>query len=307
MLRRDLLARGAVMVAGGGLPAPRPDQRLLGVSRAGSGPAPQNQFLVNPVIVVTPGRGLFVYSPSPGPGNLIASVAASGGLDPYGNEYEAGFATYENSPVTRSIQILASLINFHGSNEDQVPADIQYYGTTGILAIEATSGAAQVAIDNGSNADQGMLFDPATVQFLFSPHIISVGFETSALVEIQGTAAVELLEVILSGAVETWHTFSSLENSWTGTLRYRLRAENEVSLQADSLTAGTLASGTVLATLPAGYRPASEQRLNVTTAASGALGDDIPALLIETNGDIEIAGFSANTTAASVNGRFPLD
>jgi len=38
--------------------------------------------------------GVFVYSPAPGPGNLIASMAASNGTDPFGNVFFAGEATY---------------------------------------------------------------------------------------------------------------------------------------------------------------------------------------------------------------------
>jgi hypothetical protein len=38
--------------------------------------------------------GLFVYSPIPGAGNLIASIAAQAGTDPYGNPYKAGIASY---------------------------------------------------------------------------------------------------------------------------------------------------------------------------------------------------------------------
>ena len=36
--------------------------------------------------------GLFAYSPAPGPGNLVFSLAISGGTDPYGNTYTPGLA-----------------------------------------------------------------------------------------------------------------------------------------------------------------------------------------------------------------------
>ena len=36
--------------------------------------------------------GFFVYSPAPGPGNLIGSWAAAAGVDPYGNAYPAGLS-----------------------------------------------------------------------------------------------------------------------------------------------------------------------------------------------------------------------
>ena len=42
-------------------------------------------------------QGLFVYSPAPGPGNLIASIAASAGTDPYGNPYQAGITSYDTT------------------------------------------------------------------------------------------------------------------------------------------------------------------------------------------------------------------
>lgn len=39
--------------------------------------------------------GLFFYSPSPGAGNLVASITgASGGTDPYGNTYQPGISVY---------------------------------------------------------------------------------------------------------------------------------------------------------------------------------------------------------------------
>jgi len=37
--------------------------------------------------------GIFGYSPTPGAGNLVFSVAADAGTDPYGNAYPAGVFT----------------------------------------------------------------------------------------------------------------------------------------------------------------------------------------------------------------------
>lgn len=55
---------------------------------------------VFPLLIVTSGggfTGLFVYSPAPGPGNLIASIAAQAGTDPFGNAYRAGITSYDPS------------------------------------------------------------------------------------------------------------------------------------------------------------------------------------------------------------------
>jgi hypothetical protein len=35
--------------------------------------------------------GIFIYTPAPGPGNLLISIASVAGTDPYGNYYPAGF------------------------------------------------------------------------------------------------------------------------------------------------------------------------------------------------------------------------
>ncbi len=49
------------------------------------------------VVVITTGvvgSGLFVYDGPPATGNLIASIAAAAGTDPYTNDYLAGFTSY---------------------------------------------------------------------------------------------------------------------------------------------------------------------------------------------------------------------
>lgn len=44
--------------------------------------------------------GLFGYSPNIGPGNLIFSIAAAAGTDPYGNSYPAGLSITGSSTST---------------------------------------------------------------------------------------------------------------------------------------------------------------------------------------------------------------
>jgi hypothetical protein len=55
------------------------------------------QQSVFPLIIIDASgtfTGLFVYSPVPGHGNLIASITAAAGTDPYGNPYLAGITSY---------------------------------------------------------------------------------------------------------------------------------------------------------------------------------------------------------------------
>lgn len=80
------------MVGLGGLPRRRPDQS----SQPPPAPiSPGSGNIVRARIVIITGgagSGIFVYSPSPGAGNLIGSWAGSGGTDPYGNAYPAGLS-----------------------------------------------------------------------------------------------------------------------------------------------------------------------------------------------------------------------
>lgn len=48
--------------------------------------------------------GIFGYTPAPGPGNLILSVSAASGTDPYGNDYPAGLMV-QSHPATRRVQL----------------------------------------------------------------------------------------------------------------------------------------------------------------------------------------------------------
>ena len=62
------------------------------------------------VIIFGTGKnsGLFVYSPIPATGNLVASIAAAAGTDPYGNAYLAGICDYSG---TLYAQLLGAAFN----------------------------------------------------------------------------------------------------------------------------------------------------------------------------------------------------
>jgi hypothetical protein len=59
--------------------------------------------------------GIFGYSPSPGPGNLIFSVAARAGTDPYGNSYPAGVSSSIGSFSGTTFEGQQFLINPSGA------------------------------------------------------------------------------------------------------------------------------------------------------------------------------------------------
>lgn len=55
------------------------------------------EVVTNLVVVSTPGTGIFVYSGTPATGNLVASITAQAGTDPYGNPYKAGITSYDTT------------------------------------------------------------------------------------------------------------------------------------------------------------------------------------------------------------------
>jgi hypothetical protein len=66
------------------------------------------------IITGTAGSGLFVYSPAPGPGRLVASIAAQGGTDVYGNAYSNGITSYSG---TQTVQHLGNRIFWANAGE----------------------------------------------------------------------------------------------------------------------------------------------------------------------------------------------
>lgn len=90
-----------------------------------------------PLLIVTSGggfTGLFIYSPAPGTGNLIASITAASGTDPYGNAYQAGVTTYAG---TLFAQLLAGELGFKQSG-DIAPSII--LGGGGALSLQSGQG-----------------------------------------------------------------------------------------------------------------------------------------------------------------------
>ena len=111
--------------------------------------------------------GLFVYSPIPGAGNLIASVAAESGTDPYGNAYLAGFVSYAPGPPALAAVLNAAAVQWYtaasaagpysagalvGSGQSQVlelasGGTIAGFPVSSILTLEsAAAGADAVAV-----------------------------------------------------------------------------------------------------------------------------------------------------------------
>lgn len=107
--------------------------------------------------------GSFTYSGPPGAGNLIASQAPASGVDPYGNNYLAGVASYGGAIAT---QLGSGFITFYtGSLAGGWTAGaIITTDNFGDLALQAATGRSVLTnnntLDNGSG---GMAVTSLTV------------------------------------------------------------------------------------------------------------------------------------------------
>src|SRR3990172_8873689 len=93
----------------------------------------------------------------------------------------------------------------------------------------------------------------------------------------------------------TW-SFATLVNGWTGTFKYRTIVAPAGSLQLYiNCTPGTKANGTTLATLPVGFRPASQFDIFAACDVTVA-GGQSPHLNITAGGVVTCWGLSSATT-----------
>ena len=127
-----------------------------------AGSAWTNQ-LVNLIILSASQQGFsgfFVYSPAPGPGNLIGSWAAAAGTDPYGNAYPAGLSVdvgsftgvslflYSGPPAAGSLIVsIASTAGTDSFGNNYLAGIATYSNSTGIATALA---AGFVAFYSGS-------------------------------------------------------------------------------------------------------------------------------------------------------------
>ena len=82
---------------------------------------PWSNQIVAVVVISASGNftGIFIYSPAPGPGNLVGSWAASAGTDPFGNTYPKGLSVGPNTlPQVQLLldPVLGALVGFPLNN-----------------------------------------------------------------------------------------------------------------------------------------------------------------------------------------------
>ena len=124
--------------------------------------------------------GLFIYSPAPGPGNLVASFAAAAGTDPYGNKYPADLTIGLNTKT--QIQIASNdgvgVVEFLLNNAGFV---------NGLLESAIIGSSAQVVLNGPANTTAG--------------HTDFVGLELNSSDGISSSANMQFVYTDASGGV----------------------------------------------------------------------------------------------------------
>jgi hypothetical protein len=113
--------------------------------------------------------GLFGYSPAPGPGNLVFSLTAAPGTDPYGNAYFNGLNLGNQQGAHFGIDLVGTvfLANSSGLNVIELRP---YAAGCGLFVYDNATGAAQnhlaVAVANAAGTDGASNSFPAGVSSL---------------------------------------------------------------------------------------------------------------------------------------------
>lgn len=244
---------------------------------------------------------------SPNVSALAAAVAAANKAVYFSSAGPVAMSTYDLSSFVRGVSGSADAAAFRTgitAAKSGVNADItSITGLTTMLPVNqgGTGGNDQASARTGiSAAKSGANSD-----------ITSIGGLTTALSIAQGGTGATTAAAALSalGAQTAWVNLP-LSNSWTviGSRRavYR-KVLGMLQIQCE-IVGGTATDGTVVATLPAGFRVIFETSLNCVSPPGTSLtaGVTLPRVVIKTDGTI--ACMNVNTGGAiAFNAFLPLD
>lgn len=266
--------------------------------------------------------GLFVYSPTIGANNLVASIAAQAGTDPYGNPYLQGVAVYTGEGADGNIfmQMDPSIGAWVSGQMKSGSWDQTNAGSIQVLDADPGIGL-QIA---------NMTFQtPVNTAFLDGIEAIwssgaggqATGSGTNPQMLITdrlGTSAVDqllsgtVIKTTNNGTAEKWITVGSASapfaTNWTttttfngsgnygGTLRFRKDAQDNLLFDGIWAAGGTAPATTVFQ-LPAGYRPKATGRVWIQEASGGVLSSGYGT--VDTSGNFNVRTSSGLTLAAN--------
>jgi hypothetical protein len=296
---------------------------------------PGGNVLVNPIVI----GSLLFYSPSPGTGNLVASISLpNGGVDQYGNPYPAGISLGQlgNQQVQLLLNGLIGFLNFPSGDTMEgtaanIAAHIEGAGATRFLQMDVSGpkgnpvGATdwvQIEFNSaennaGSTANLSFVYvDIAGVPHQFG-FVDDTGFQIVGSVTAVHPGATPASPAV----IESWQSLGAFSTAtWTVNVgRYRITSDNPGECELDiSLNAqvggGAAGAFTWANNLPAAYQfPGNYTRAYamgfngvITTATNNA------DVLIDGNGTgnpgrvrVQLPALPA-TTNATLTARIPL-
>jgi hypothetical protein len=222
------------------------------------------------LIVIQAGTGfsgLFVYSGAPASGNLIASIAASAGTDPFGNAYPQGIM-------------------------DQVPGG----------ALQGVWNAASITLDkvSGVLAPPHITLSDGTASVTDGTVINSGGITTplvTAVVPGDTAGTPETWHALTPAA--GWSNAGGVQPD----LAYRLTAQGDVELVGH--ISGTIAGTTLIATLPSGYFSTSISYTTplVVSVSAGLTAAVTPRITMDgTTGQLSVKGLTNGAATIELDG-----
>lgn len=224
----------------------------------------------------TPSSGLFIYSGAPGHGDLAESAAAFNGVDPYGNSYPAGYASFVvggggSAQLDAGTVIVTDAAAHSWALFAFLPAATPY------LAFTGPANGTPVLYMN--SAGQLIANDPATLETLEAWH--------------------DMRPLLVGG-------FTAAAGDYPP--QYRLNALGRVEIWG-SLNLPAAYNAVTFATLPAAYVPAAHTQRYPVVYQAGAAPAASVRVQCATTGALQLQGLPAGAAGTSVwiGGEFPLD
>ena len=216
--------------------------------------------------------GEFYYAGSPASGNLIASIAAKAGTDPYGNAYLAGIVSYDPLSFLRYVQLASGALEL-GSIGDSAALAATIATAFGahtlgqlLLTCQTTAGAQTASVIDMRSGVTG-----SGVGSTNAPSIWLGTNDGAGNTAVQAFTAGPLALTTPGGTPYTWATPSYNTNWLTSTtfnssttnrpLEFRPDAEDNLVI-GGAFKAGTTAPGATVFTLPATLRPNANYWVN---------------------------------------------
>lgn len=268
--------------------------------------------------------GIFGYSPSIGTGNLIFSIAANNGTDPYGNFYEPGIISYDNT-----LNVFAQLFEgnlFTGRIADIATLDTGIVGYTFTAVGGGTPALELVAPDNQTFTYRSSFFlfpgNGITASDGPAVWLIEVNGATAAYLYVSGSVLPvdntgTLVPTLVVGAgggapayVTNWLSATSYGTIGTAeSLRFQRTSDGMVHVHGAFRIAASLPVTNTVFTLPAGYFRTDRVQLFTWHWRSGGAGNEIIGTgSVNTSGGVSLS--STNTASSSplvANSTFWMD